>query len=375
MLSKRTEHLRETLLRLSHHGLDIPSYARRASDVLRKEVPFDGCCWLTLDPATLLPTSHLALNSVRPEDVPELARNEYAEEDVNKLAQLARTKPPAAVLSQATSGEPHLSPRYCRILKPNGFHGELRAALVDGTGCWGGLALYRRPSREDFCSEEVELMGAMSGTLAEGLRRALLMGAAVTGGDEDAPGLLVLDRKGGVEAMTPPARRWLDELLVNSSAEGGLPNVVHAVAYRAQLAAKGSDGGTESSAQARVPSASGRWLVLHGSRLGPLDDGRTAVILEPARSPQIAPLIAKAHGLTDREAEVAGLVMRGFSNREIARELGISPYTVQDHIKALFSKVGVQSRGELVAQVFFRHYVPRLERGTPIGASGWFAET
>ena len=37
-----------------------------------------------------------------------------------------------------------------------------------------------------------------------------------------------------------------------------------------------------------------------------------------------------------------------------------APYTVQEHLTAVFDKVGVRSRGELVGQVFFRHCLPEI---------------
>ena len=57
---------------------------------------------------------------------------------------------------------------------------------------------------------------------------------------------------------------------------------------------------------------------------------------------------------------VAALVFQGRSTRQIARALSISPYTVQEHLTAVFDKVGVRSRGELVGQVFFRHCLPTI---------------
>ena len=57
---------------------------------------------------------------------------------------------------------------------------------------------------------------------------------------------------------------------------------------------------------------------------------------------------------------MTALVLQGRSTRQIARALSISPYTVQEHLTAIFDKVGVRSRGELVGQVFFRHCLPAI---------------
>jgi len=54
-------------------------------------------------------------------------------------------------------------------------------------------------------------------------------------------------------------------------------------------------------------------------------------------------------GLSQREAEVAGLVLRGHSNKEIAEQLNISPNTVKTHLRAVFEKSGARSRFELIS--------------------------
>jgi DNA-binding CsgD family transcriptional regulator len=59
--------------------------------------------------------------------------------------------------------------------------------------------------------------------------------------------------------------------------------------------------------------------------------------------------IAPQWGLSQREAEVAGLVLRGHSNKEIAEQLNISPNTVKTHLRAVFDKSGLRSRFELIS--------------------------
>jgi DNA-binding CsgD family transcriptional regulator len=97
------------------------------------------------------------------------------------------------------------------------------------------------------------------------------------------------------------------------------------------------------------------------------------VIVEVARPVEVAPLILAACELTPRERSVAALVLAGGSTGQVAAELCISPLTVQQHLKAVFDKVGVRSRRDLVAQIFARHYKPRMLSGGRLGADGWFA--
>lgn len=51
--------------------------------------------------------------------------------------------------------------------------------------------------------------------------------------------------------------------------------------------------------------------------------------------------------LTPRESEIVRFVMLGESNKQIARRLGISNYTVRDHVSNLLKKSGVTSRSRL----------------------------
>jgi DNA-binding NarL/FixJ family response regulator len=54
--------------------------------------------------------------------------------------------------------------------------------------------------------------------------------------------------------------------------------------------------------------------------------------------------------LTPREEEILTLLARGFVSKEIAAQLGVSYETVRDHLKHIYEKLHVHSRGEAVAR-------------------------
>ncbi len=56
-------------------------------------------------------------------------------------------------------------------------------------------------------------------------------------------------------------------------------------------------------------------------------------------------------GLTQRQQEVAELVMWGLSNREIAEQLLIEEYTVKVHLRDIFLKLNVHRRTALIAKI------------------------
>jgi DNA-binding CsgD family transcriptional regulator len=86
------------------------------------------------------------------------------------------------------------------------------------------------------------------------------------------------------------------------------------------------------------------------------------------------PLRLEAFGLTAREREVATLVARGLDTAAIAERLVISPWTVQDHLKAVFAKTGTRSRRALLSQVFFHDQLPGIVAHDPVNAGGHLQE-
>jgi DNA-binding CsgD family transcriptional regulator len=371
--SGSAERARREIIRLSHAGLDSKTFRVEAVKQLRKAVPVDASFFSTTDPATLLFTG-VVVDEVLAGASSQFLENEFLRDDAVKFASLVKGRSPVDSLDAATGGKLVRSPRYQEILEPLDLGDELRAALMVGSKCWGFMCLHRERSSPTFTPAEAAFLAKLTPHLAEGLRTALLIGDArgAPPSPPDGPGLLLLGDDLSLAAITPAAEAWLEEV-TDWPPSRELPDAVYAVASRL-LAVERGGYPLEAMPRLRTRTASGRWLVLHASRLrAEGTEGRIAVIFEEARPSEIAPLIVDAYGLTRREGEVTQLVLRGLSSAEISGRLHITPNTVRDHFKSIFDKVGVRSRRELVGQVFAQQYQPRMATGQTLGSDGWFA--
>jgi DNA-binding CsgD family transcriptional regulator len=93
-------------------------------------------------------------------------------------------------------------------------------------------------------------------------------------------------------------------------------------------------------------------------------DGERHVIMESPAPPAADGDLAKVELgdlLTKRELQVALLVAEGNCDKQIARRLGISGYTVREHIRRTFAKLNVSRRAAIVAHVL-RHMSKPIDR-------------
>ncbi len=369
----RRARARDDIVRLVHRTASVHRLARDMTRILERAVPFDGVGLLTVDPATLLPTSEVVdarlgvSDGVARETWPRFIEIELREPDFNKFHALARQGRRAASLSDATRGDLQQSVRYRELCRSIGFDDEVRVMCSDSTGTWGALTLARASGRPRFEASEVSFLGSLAPLLADGLRRAALLGAVATG-EQRGTGVVVLAPDNSIDTATAGAERLLADLIASDTPSGELPVAVLAVAARARRIASDHrddhdtrEAGADTFAKARVRSTRGNWVTVQGSVLGDGPDSSVAVLIEDARPAELAPLIADAYGLTDRERRVTELVAQGLPTADIGQRLHVSVYTVQDHLKSIFDKTGAGSRGELVARLFFDHYAPRLQ--------------
>jgi DNA-binding NarL/FixJ family response regulator len=366
------ERNRWEIIRLCHSALDSRTLRSELLKCLRRVIPFDYAYFSTTDPATQLGTSSVLVEEPPTWCMSVYLENEFLQEDFNKFSTMHRKHQAVGILSEATRHELQRSQRYRDMLMPMAMDDELRAIFVTDAACWGTLCLHREKAKSTYTSAEAAYLAQLAPHIADGLRKALLLSNTPLTKTPDGPGVLILSDDLSIVATTAAAEYWLTELTEMASADRHtLPVTVRSVV----AGLKAIEGGlvTDATPKVRLLTRSGHWLVLYASRLRSTgSQTQISVIFEIAQPAEIAPLIMQAYDLTKREGEVTQCVLRGWSTNEIAARLHISQNTVQDHLKAIFEKVAVGSRGELAARIFTQQYQPQFQAGTPLDASGQF---
>ena len=144
--------------------------------------------------------------------------------------------------------------------------------------------------------------------------------------------MLVLNTSDDIEMSTPGTDALLDLLRSSDPVPRTLPASVLIIAAQTRAAAKGGRQPTPLNG----PAAHG-WITLHGSvPTGP--PGRVAVVIQTTPENEAAPLRLETFALSQREREIAALIAQDLDTASIAERLFISPWTVQDHCKAIFER-------------------------------------
>lgn len=322
------------------------SVCRDILEAVAQVAPYAAAAVMTTDPATHLPAGGV-VSGFAPSACVPFWDNELLDPDVDKFVDLARGPDPVASLAETTDGELARSPRYVKIYRQYGASDELRVAFAAGRTCLA-VGTFLRCDGTTFSATELRDVRHLLRPAVAALRSAA-GSAAAQPADPSPAVMLLLAQDGGVLSMSEGAERTLADLRVQGLDEG-LPGTVLAAVAKVR-ASRGSPGLTT-----RMRGHSSRWLRVHVVPLvGELET--MLVTIEPAGPGDLAPVLLDAYGMTSREIEVVLALCRGLAAKDIARELGLSLYTVRDHLKAAFGKAGVSSRGELVAALFTNHFL------------------
>ena len=339
------------LRRLNDAGLGAEEFRSQSLQRLRSLLTVDAAFYATVDAATMVMTSAFSEEPLAAA-ASRFLDNEYGADDVNKFTALADGVNPVGSLDRATGGERATSARYRDLMAGMGLGDEARAALRSRGRCWGVLCLHREDGAHGFDHEELALLRDVAPVLGEGLRRGLALSSLAAGDTiSGGPGVLILDPDLSLVSSNRQAERWLAD--VDDSEWPPFVPLPVAIMAAAAAARDRNESEVAPPGRTRVRRARGGWMTVHASRLNG-DQSHTVVVLDAADADELTSLVLEAHGLTPAQVRVASLVLRGRSTQQIVNELGISAYTVQEHLGAVFDKFGIGSRRELVAALSAR---------------------
>jgi DNA-binding CsgD family transcriptional regulator len=99
-----------------------------------------------------------------------------------------------------------------------------------------------------------------------------------------------------------------------------------------------------------------------------------AFLLAAAGQPEAVGFPARPARLTDREAQILGLLARGLATKQIGWELGISPKSAGHHIQNLYGKIGTSTGGSVTPFALQHNLLPSSDTcaapvTTPVGES------
>jgi DNA-binding CsgD family transcriptional regulator len=252
--------------------------------------------------------------------------------------------------------------------------GKSASAFFSSSGAlWGKLCLLRDSSAGGFTERELQLLRRLAPHVARGLRSGTLVTrardaapdahAGAGSGQSSVPGVVVFDHPRRMRLCTNAAASHLEDLSDVGAPDGEPPcalmSAIGLLDVRSRRTRDGNDQGRDD-ALFHARGRSGIWYVLRASRAEPDDMGRnsTVVIIEPLVPRDVLPFLTHLYGLTPREREVVALVARGESTRCVGARLGLSEYTVQEHLGNACTKVGVRGRRALVAKLYYDAFSP-----------------
>jgi two-component system, NarL family, nitrate/nitrite response regulator NarL len=177
---------------------------------------------------------------------------------------------------------------------------------------------------------------AEAGDANEAHQRAAALQPDVILLDNHMPGVRGVDALAGFKALAPQARVLL---LTVSEDERDLAAALRGGARGYLLKTMDS----EMLASAIQRTMAGESVVspeMTSKLVNAFQAGPDAALLPPAPAEDADPI----HSLSPREREILGLIAKGASNKEVARELSIAEATVKIHVQHILRKLNLSSR-------------------------------
>lgn len=270
-----------------------------------------------------------------------LLHNFFLGGDPHVPVDLARRPVPLGVVGLRGGGRRDHAMR--RMFAEHGVGCELRLLLRDSRGVWGSLGLLRARGARPFDADDARRVTRLGPALIAAVQWFARGGPMWPGGPNPSAGVVIVGPDHTIRAETAQAGTWWKP----ERGRAGAPDWLRDSFF------KGLSVQTRGRASAPLvcvpPAVFGRWIGIQGQVLGNREAGDVAVVLQAPTAEQLLPTFSDWYGITARERDVVQELCDAAAPKQIARRLGLSVYTVNDHLKAVFRKTGVGSRAELMS--------------------------
>lgn len=201
----------------------------------------------------------------------------------------------------------------------------------------GFMVFHRSKDRTNFENRERTIVEIMAEEIASIFHRREFFGESDPLADPEA-GFLVVGAQGEILCSNPLGRQAVQDLppsRVRSLGVGRGPTFVRSGGWAFRVR--------------NFPLKAESNLYLETRMSGGIGQDARILLFEPVLPKGADLLRLDASDLTPKQQEVTLRVLRGFTNREIADDLGIAEQTVKVHIHAIFDRLGFRNRSELTA--------------------------
>ncbi|MFN3936237.1 MAG: LuxR C-terminal-related transcriptional regulator [Gemmobacter sp.] len=266
-----------------------------------------------------------------------------------------RASPGSALSGEAVPGPVayRRSVIWNEFIAPQGMDATLTLVLARDHAGAALMSFGRARRREGFDTLELARAAGLARTLAAAAQTAVEGGATMFARQLDrvGAGTFVCDRAGRVRALSERAARL--EAQGRARIDFGrlvIPGIPGSAAaldratrpHRGEVPPMGTDLTARDGLRVRVAP----WCGADTPFLPA--DPLAVVILEDAARTLPLKTLAERHGLTPREAAIAGRIVAGQSLREAADALGIALSTARTHLQRIFDKTDTRSQAALI---------------------------
>lgn len=339
----------QALKALCYQGLESAALLTAVGERLAAATRADANCMLELDPDTSLPIYAVSQGWDDDDHIPLIEHALLVSRAADPGLMIAKGPRTAIVDELLPDDEPYYrDPYFAYHLCLRGYRYEVQTVCALRGRGHALLTVSRRESVGTFEPRHLRLIDALAPHVAAGLRAANVR-ASLAAPVATETGFIILDTAGEIVLASTVGERWLAK--ADAPGHPGRLWALHVLKglLERSLTIEGAEIVPE------IELADPQTGSLHRLRAEAATtangDPSTLILIEPVQRLERVESLLRL-GLTPREAEVTLGILRGSDIATLAREANVSPHTIVQHLRNVFTKLDVSSRRDLMLRLY-----------------------